>query len=106
MSSIQAQNVNHPSHRGSLKEEKYTIVREAILVALPDENNHAGMPFSQLEDKVRAYLISKDVPTELFPKPGSVRWYTKAVQLDLEARKIIERVPKKTPIHLRKVAQK
>jgi hypothetical protein len=39
----------------------------------------------------------------LFPKPGSVRWYTKAVQLDLEAKGIIERVPKKSPIRLRKL---
>ena len=60
------------------------------------------MPFSDLEEKVRACLDEQDVPQALFPKPGSVRWYCKAVQLDLEARHEIERQPKKSPLHLRK----
>ena len=42
------------------------------------------------------------MPRELFPKPGSVRWYTKAVQLDLEAKGEIERLPDQAPIRLRR----
>ena len=101
MSTIKAQNVNHPDYRESLKEEKYTVIREAMLAALPDGGSD-GMLFNQLEKKVAAYLADKNVPTVLFPKPGSVRWYTKTVQLDLEARGIIERLPRKSPIQLRK----
>ncbi len=101
MSTVKAQNVNHPDHRENLKKEKYTVIREAMLDALPDGGSD-GMPFAQLEDEVRAYLTAKDVPSELFPKPGSVRWYCKSVQLDLEAKGLIERLPKRSPIQLRK----
>jgi len=101
MSTVKAQNVNHRDHRENLKEEKYSIIREAMLAALPNSGSD-GMPFVQLKDKVRAYLTAKNVPTELFPKPGSVRWYCKVVQLDLEAKGLIERLPKRSPIQLRK----
>lgn len=101
MSTVKAQNVNHPDHQENLKEEKYSVIREAMLATLPDGSS-SGMPFAQLEEKVAAYLATKNVPTEMFPKPGSVRWYTKAVQLDLEAKGIIERLPTQSPIQLRK----
>ena len=103
MSTVQARNVNHPDYQENLKEEKYTIIREAILDVLPDDTGSLGMTFSQLEEKVSAYLAANEVPMALFPKPGSVRWYTKAVQLDLEARELIERVPHQSPIRLRKL---
>ena len=99
MTSIQARNVNHPEHRETLKAEKYKVIREAMLASLCAD---AWMAFSELEDLVRAWLDDHDVPKALFPKPGSVRWYCKAVQLDLEARREIERQPKKSPLHLRK----
>ena len=99
MTSIRARNVNHPEHRENLKAEKYSVIREAMLASLPKDS---WMPFSDLEEKVRAWLDEQDVPNALFPKPGSVRWYCKAVQLDLEARHEIERQPKKSPLHLRK----
>lgn len=99
MTSISARNVNHPGHRENLKADKYHIIREAMLSALSHEE---WMPFATLEDRVRAYLEDKDVPKSLFPKPGSVRWYCKAVQLDLEARGEIERQARKSPLHLRR----
>ena len=102
MSSIQAKNFNHPGYSENLKEEKYSLVREAILATLPDEPGES-MPFSELEAAVQGYLQQAQVPEELFPKPGSVRWYTKAVQLDLEARGEVERLPDRSPIRLRKV---
>lgn len=102
MSSIQARNINHPNYRGRLKAEKYKLIREAMLRALPADE---WMAFNALEDKVRTYLEEQAVPKALFPKPGSVRWYIKTVQLDLEARGEIERLPKKSPLHLRKRQQ-
>lgn len=101
MTTIQARNVNLPNHQEKLNEEKYTFIREAILSILTAEDSPNGLTFSALEEKVKAYLTNHDVPMALFPKPGSVRWYTKAVQLDLEARALIERVPKQTPLRLR-----
>jgi len=103
MSSIQARNVNHPNHRETLNRKKYVVVKDAILAALSENSNPEGLEFSQLEEKVGKYLAGQGVPNNMFPKPGSIRWYTKAVQLDLEARNIIERVPNKVPIQLRKV---
>jgi hypothetical protein len=102
MTTIKARNVNHPEHRENLKAEKYELVREAILGALPAPGSGEGMPFPALEEAVRAYLQEQGVPQALFPKPGSVRWYTKAVQLDLEARGEIERLPDQSPIRLRR----
>lgn len=99
MSTIKAKNVNHPDHEENLKAEKYNIIREAMLAVLPDDE---GMLFDDLETGVAAYLQEKDVPKKLFPKAGSVRWYTKTVQLDLEARGEIERLPNHSPIQLRK----
>ena len=99
MTSIEARNVNHPGRRENLKAEKYNVIREAMLASLSCDD---WLPFTELEDKVRAWLDDADVPKALFPKPGSVRWYCKAVQLDLEARGEIERKPKKSPLQLRK----
>lgn len=103
MTTIQAQNVNHPEHRENLKSEKYNLIREAMLASLPGPDSGEGMLFVDLETAVKVYLDKKDVPSELFPKPGSVRWYTKAVQLDLEAKGEIERLPNQSPIRLRKL---
>jgi hypothetical protein len=102
MTTIQAENVNHPDHRQNLKVEKYNLIREAMLASLPAQESGATMTFSELEGAVRTYLEKQDVPAELFPMPGSVRWYTKTVQLDLEAKGEIERVPNKSPMRLRK----
>jgi len=99
MSRVQARNVNHPQHSESLNAQKYALIRAAILEALHREH---WLPFTELEARVRTWLEQRHTPAELFPKPGSVRWYCKAVQLDLEARGIIERQPKKSPLHLRR----
>ena len=99
MSTIRARNVNHPDHVENLKSDKYAVIRAAMLDALPVDD---WMAFSELEDAVRDLLTERETPAELFPKPGSVRWYCKAVQLDLEARGEIERQSKKSPLRLRK----
>ena len=99
MTSISARNVNHPEHRENLKADKYHIIREAMLRSLSEED---WLSFHEMEDRVRERLQEQAVPKALFPKPGSVRWYCKAVQLDLEARGIIQRQPRKSPLHLRK----
>lgn len=103
MPSIKALNVNHPEYQENLNEDKYAVIREAILACL---SNVDELSFPDLEDQVRDHLVRKKVSMELFPKPGSVRWYTKAVQLDLEARGEIERVPHQVPLRLRRVKTK
>ena len=100
MSTIKGKNINHPNHTENLNSEKYAIIREAILHVLP---LGSSMSFEDLETDVEAYIAEKQVPKEMFPKPGSIRWYCKAVQLDLEARNEVERLPRQSPLRLRKV---
>jgi len=100
MASIKAKNVNHPGYSENLNEQKYTLIRDAIHAVLPTES---GMTFNDMEAGVHKHLDGVDFPPELFPKPGSVRWYCKTVQLDLEARGEIERLPKTSPMQLRRI---
>ncbi len=100
MASLDARNVNHPDYREPLNTEKYRHVRAAILHALAGVG-HAGIEFAELEAAVDRFINDQGIPRTLFPKPGSVRWYTKAVQLDLEARELVERVPNARPMRLR-----
>lgn len=74
--------------------ERYEALRGAILRVLPREGD--GLTRGELGDRV-APLLSEG----LFPHLGSIRWYIKAVQLDLEARGLIERLPGSKPLRLR-----
>jgi len=69
---------------------KYTTVKEAVLHFIKKEKEIA---FGDLADK----LVDKLQPTF----DGKVIWYMVSVKLDLEARGIIERIPKTSPHRLR-----
>jgi hypothetical protein len=93
----QLMNVN-PGQAGALIDpERYEIVRAVILQVLPLDAQ--GMTWAEL-----AEVIGPSLPDRLFRHMGTVRWYTRAVQLDLEARGMIERVPGSKPLRLRRVA--
>lgn len=92
---MRTRNVNAGSAGFAVTPEKYEPVREAILASLP--RTGAGMTFREL-----VAAVARRVPAELFPKKGSASWYTKVVQLDLEARGYIERVPGQTPQRIRR----
>jgi hypothetical protein len=77
--------------------EKYEAVQEAILAMLPAGGE--GMTWSELAEVITPYL-----PENLFRHIGTVRWYAKAVQIDLEAQGVIERVPDSHPLRLRRIA--
>ena len=76
---------------------KYEAVRAAILAALPSEGN--GLTWNQMVD-----TIARQVPPGMFAHLGSVRWYAKTVQADLEAHGQIVRVPNSRPWRLLRVA--
>jgi len=78
--------------------ERFEIVRQAILRSLPPQGAQ-GLTWAEL-----AELIGPTLPERLFRHMGTVRWYTRAVQLDLEARGVIERVPGSKPSRLRRAA--
>lgn len=71
---------------------KYKLVREKILAILTEYETYR---FKDLTEEVGRRL---DDSFE-----GSVAWYTVSVKLDLEARGLVERIPKKSPQQLRLV---
>jgi hypothetical protein len=77
--------------------EKYQAVQEAILAMLPTGGE--GITWTELAEMIAPYL-----PESLFRHTGTVRWYTRAVQMDLEAQGVIEQVPGSHPLRLRRVA--
>lgn len=92
---MKTKNVNKGSSGFPVTSEKYQPIRRAILASLP--RSKAGMTFKELVSSVE-----QKVSKALFPKPGSVSWYTKVVQLDLEANGLIERIPDEKPQRIRR----
>jgi len=92
---MKTRNVNKGSRGFAVTIEKYEPIRKAILASVP--RGGPGITFRELVAAVAAL-----VPADLFPKEGSVSWYTKVVQLDLEATGQLCRVPGKTPQRLRR----
>lgn len=83
----------HP-HKGksglNISRRKYNLIRESILDSL---RTHGEITFKDLIEEVREKL------EESFS--GSISWYVTTVKLDLEARRIIERIPHRRPQQLR-----
>lgn len=71
--------------------KKYEAVKAAILESI---EANGTILFKDLSAAVEARL-----PADW---EGSIGWYTTTVKLDLEARGIIERIPKRSPQEIRK----
>ncbi len=74
----------------NISRARYDTMRAAIVEAL-EENDI--ITFAQLTEAVRTKL------EDTFD--GSINWYVTTVKLDLEARSVVERVPKSKPQQLR-----
>jgi len=72
--------------------KKYETIRKFILKTLKARKQ---MTYQELNDLAISKL------SESFD--GSVPWYVVSVKLDLEARKVIERVPKTSPHEIKMV---
>ena len=75
----------------NISKAKYDLIHRAIVGTLES----GPLPFSQLADRIEADL-GNDFD-------GSVPWYVVTVKLDMEARGVIERIPKTSPQQLRLV---
>lgn len=84
----------HPAGKKGVNilRDKYEFIKDYILTKLKEEGE---ITFSDLAD------IAVDEISEEFD--GKVLWYITTVKLDLEARNIIERIPKTSPHVLRLV---
>jgi hypothetical protein len=79
----------------NISRRKYDVIRAAILESV---RAHGEIPFKDLAQDVRGRIEG------LFD--GSISWYVTTVKLDLEARRLIERVPKSRPQRLRPVEKR
>lgn len=93
---IEIENVNKPGKSERVDRAKYQAMRKALLAALPDEA--PGLTVPDAKDALLPLL-----PDELFPQGATAGWWLKAVQLDLEAKGVIKRAPRK-PVHLYRLA--
>lgn len=89
---IEIENVNTPGRTERVNRAKYMAMRKALLSVLP-----RGNPGMKVADAKEALL--PQLPDDLFPEGKTAGWWLKAVQLDLEAKKIIERA-KTSPVRL------
>lgn len=71
-------NVNHPEYRGKVNAAKYNAMKAAMQAAMAGS---AGMSQSEMKEAAIPYL-----PEDLFPGGKTSGWWSKTVQLDLEAR--------------------
>ena len=76
-------------HKGksgrNISKEKYNILKNLIIKSLKTNN----LTFTEIMNTIKKDLKGKF--------KGSFPWYLETVKLDLEARKIIERIPKTKP---------
>ena len=84
---IEIENVGQPGKVYRVEAEKFSAMKAAVLAALPPAP--PGMSVSDLIDAVKSEL-----PQDLFPGGDKAGWWVKAVQLDLEAKKVIARADK------------
>jgi hypothetical protein len=81
---VEVQNVNHPGARRSVAAAPYLAMRRAMLEVLPRQA--PGLTLVAL-----ARAIGPRLPPSIFPGGAKAGWWLKAVQLDLEAKRVIVR---------------
>jgi hypothetical protein len=81
---VTVRNVNVPGWTGKVDAEKYDAMKNALLRILP--RTAPGLTQTEMRNKVVFHL-----PDHLFPGGEKADWWSKCVQLDLEADGIIER---------------
>jgi hypothetical protein len=81
---FELENVNHPGQVKRVDASMYQAMKRAFLKVLPKTS--PGLTETEIRQRVLAHL-----PQQLFPKGAKAGWWTKAVQLDLEAKGLVAR---------------
>jgi hypothetical protein len=89
---IGVENVIRPGHVYQVDAEKYAAMKSAFLEVIPKKT--PGATPAEILKRIVAHL-----PEKLYPGGATAGWWMKAVQLDLEAKGIIEREPR-SPVRL------
>lgn len=85
MDMIEVENINHPGQVTRVNAEKYAATKQALLAVLP--RTSPGLTQKQMMDAIKTKIDQK-----LFPGGAKSGWWTKTVQLDLEAKGIVRRI--------------
>lgn len=85
---IAVENVNVPGRTTRVSAAMYRAMKEAMWKVLPTEA--PGLTQAQMREAVVPHL-----PEELYPGGAKVGWWSKTVQLDLEAKGVLTREPTK-----------
>jgi hypothetical protein len=93
---VTVENIMHPGRTRQVDAAKYQAMRRAFLKVLPSR-----APGLTLADAIAAVL--PHLPVTLFPGGARAGWWFKAVQLDLEAKRVIVR-EKTTPLRVHRVS--
>ncbi|RYH03834.1 hypothetical protein EU805_00225 [Salipiger sp. IMCC34102] len=79
---VEVRNVNAPDHVSRVDRAKYETMKTAMLSIMSSD----PMTAAQIKEGVLPRL-----PAALFPEGKTAGWWLKCVQLDLEARGILQR---------------
>lgn len=93
---VEVRNVNQPGWTGKVDAAKYEAMREALLKILP--RTAPGLTQTEMRNRVVFHL-----PEHLFPGGDKADWWSKCVQLDLEADGVIERERTAKPLRWHRV---
>jgi hypothetical protein len=83
---IEIESITTPGRTERVNRPKYEAMRAALLAVLPTAPPGMKVP------EAKAALLPL-LPEALFPAGDKAGWWLKAVQLDLEAKGIIQRAP-------------
>ncbi|RZT98085.1 DUF6958 family protein [Rivibacter subsaxonicus] len=89
---IAIQSITTPGRTERVNRAKYMAMRDALMAALPAER--PGLSVAEAKEALLPHL-----PDDLFPGGAKAGWWLKAVQLDLEAKGLIQRAQGK-PVRL------
>lgn len=81
---VTVENVNTPGKTTRVDKAKYDAMKAAMMTVLP--KGAPGLTAAEIKDAAKAHL-----PEELFPGGATSGWWVKCVQLDLEAKGVMQR---------------
>ncbi|MEL6747167.1 MAG: hypothetical protein AAFO79_05060, partial [Pseudomonadota bacterium] len=84
MAKIAVRNPNTPGRETNVDADRYAAMRTALLIVVPTAP--PGITHAEMVSAVRPHL-----PESVFPGGQKVMWWSKTVQLDLEARGLLQR---------------
>ena len=88
---VVVENIMSPGRTFTVDAKKYGAMKRALLKVLPEKA--PGLTQSEMWAAVLAHL-----PEAEFPGGAKAGWWTKCVQLDLEAKGIVVREPSAKPL--------